>query len=139
MDIFRLVNFTFQGILRPLNIKTAVRGRGDQVVYGHVRKNFFYAFPYIIRFCIAISTTPHCGIFSLRTKSLQVSLLLRHPAHAICRHVQGGFDEVTCSVADPDLVFLGHPDPDPGKNPIRILYLHVKTPVIIFSHYIKLS
>ena len=26
------------------------------------------------------------------------------------------------SVADPDPVFLGHPDPDPGKYRIRILY-----------------
>ena len=29
---------------------------------------------------------------------------------------------VCCSVADPDPFFVGHPDPDPGKYGIRILY-----------------
>ena len=40
------------------------------------------------------------------------------------------------SVADPDPVFLGHPDPDSGKYRIRILYPHKKNLIIlIFSLY----
>ena len=36
---------------------------------------------------------------------------------------QGEVVVVAGSVADPDPVILGHPDPDPGKYRIRILYL----------------
>ena len=43
------------------------------------------------------------------------------------------FGDLENSVADQDPVFLGHPDPDPGKYRIRILYPQ-KAPVIqIFS------
>ena len=43
------------------------------------------------------------------------------------------------SVADPDPVFLGHPEPDPGKYRIREntgsgSFIHKKTPgILIFS------
>ena len=44
-------------------------------------------------------------------------------------------DRVKITVADSDPVFLRHPDPDPGKYRIRILY-PLKTHVIqIFSFY----
>ena len=44
--------------------------------------------------------------------------------------------ELINSVADPDTVFLGHPDPDPGKTGS---FIHISSSLVLISSLFKIS
>ena len=48
---------------------------------------------------------------------------------------------MNCSVADPDLnlVFLGHPDPDPQTDPRKSTFLDIHTHTILSKIHFRLN